>query len=32
MGDLDVDVGLLPRLGLIALPFHVAVHGAGIEA
>ena len=31
MRDLDIDVGLLPRLGLVTLPFHVTLDGAGVE-
>ena len=31
MRDLDIDVGLLPRLGLVALPFHITLDGAGVE-
>ena len=31
VGDFDIDVGLLPGLGLVALPFHVALDGAGVE-
>ena len=31
MRDLDIDVGLLPPLGLVVLPFHVTLDGAGVE-
>ena len=31
MGDFDIDVGLLPRLRLVALPFHVPLGGARVE-
>jgi len=30
--DLDIDVGLLPLLGLKFLPDHLALDGAGVEA
>lgn len=30
--DLDIDVGLLPRLGLKLAPLHLALGRAGIEA
>lgn len=32
VGDLDVDVGLLPDLGLIPLPHHVTLGGGGVCA
>ena len=31
MGDLDIDVGFLPSLGLVSLPSHVPLNGAGVE-
>lgn len=31
VGDLDIDVGLFPLLGLEFLPDHVALSGAGVE-
>lgn len=30
--DLDIDIGLLPRLRLKLLPNHVTLAGAGIQA
>lgn len=32
VADLDVDVGLLPRLGLELLPDHLSLAGLGAEA
>lgn len=32
MGDLDIDVGLFPWLGLELLPNHLALAGLGTEA
>ena len=32
VGDFDIDVRLFPSLGLVALPFHVALGGTGVEA
>ena len=32
VSDLDIDIGLLPRLGLEFLPDHLALGGFGVEA
>lgn len=31
VGDFDINVRLFPGLGLVALPFHVALGGTGVE-